>query len=115
METQIRKFTISGNDIKEYSIIYPSVPVAERIDYSELALEWQKMISDATGVTLPVADDTTPVNEKEILVGDTNREESKYVSPLYYVLTVNESKLVASSGGVYSQKKTHRAIQTNLY
>jgi len=102
----LTSFKIAGNDVEGYKIVYPAVPVPERIDYSELALAWQEMIKNTCNIEIPVTDDSCDPTEKEILVGDTNREESKNgVEPLWYSMSVKNARLVLASGGVYSQKK----------
>ena len=99
-------FTISGNDIKDYTIIYPKVNKSSDIDYSVSASAWRSLIGDACGYMLPIADDSTEVRDKEILIGSTNRPESEgYVEPLHFEISVSGSKLVVSCGGSYSAEK----------
>lgn len=103
---KIESFTVSGNDIKDYTIIYPKVNKSTDIDHSAAAEAWRSLIGDACGYMLPIADDSTPVGDKEILIGNTNRPESEeYVEPLHYKISVSDAKLVISCGGSYSSEK----------
>lgn len=99
-------FTISGNDIKDYTIIYPKVNETSDIDHINSALAWQSLIGNACGYILPIADDSTEVGDREILIGNTNRPESEeYVEPLHFNVSVSGAKLVVSCGGLYSGEK----------
>lgn len=66
--------TISGNDIAQYKIVVP-----ENADYTITAAAriLAGKIEDLTGNKLPVVTDTAAVSAHEILVGHTNRTESK--------------------------------------
>ena len=69
------KIMLNGNDLKEYTIIYS----AESTGYLKRKVEYlREEIKQSYGVLLPMGLDTeTDESKLEILVGYTNREESK--------------------------------------
>ncbi len=76
---------------------------------------WRASIVKATGELLAICDDRTAEVEKEILIGSTNRAVAlANVSELHYDVRVSGSKLVVTSGGVYSEEKLP-AIFKELY
>ena len=100
-EYDIRSFTVSGKDIRDFTIVYPADGVRSE---AEAALAWQVAIGEAYGCRLPVSDDTAPVSANEILIGRTNRAESEgqAVDFMSYELNVVNGKLVIDAGGMYS-------------
>ena len=101
-----KTFTVSGNDIKDYTIIYPKTDGNVDINHLNSAKAWQRLIGEAYGYILPISDDSTSVGDKEILIGSTNRPESEQaLEPLHYNVKVSGSKLVVSCGGLYSAEK----------
>lgn len=100
------KMTISGNSIDSYVIVYPRMASeAEKL----LADNLQAYIKKTTGYIIPCASDDAQTQDYEILVGNTNRAESK---PFYsgetalsrdeYALRCTAGKLVVAYGGWYS-------------
>ena len=93
--------TQNAIDIKEYVIVVPTeASTTLRYAASNLAL----LVNQKFGVTLSVVNDSTAPVSKEILIGDTNREESKTSASLgqmqYLVLFKNE-KIVLKGNGIY--------------
>ena len=84
-EYPIGEVYIGENNLRDYTIVY-GITGTEWEDYSaeEAATLLQGYIKKATGLELPVAADTEPRadinNDKEILVGKTNREDNGIVN-----------------------------------
>ena len=96
----IGSLTIGSNPISKYSIIYYDS------HYGKLAAQnIQAAISELAGITLPVKADTEAVGQYEILVGKTNRNESKSVRAkydrpnVYYDIAEKNGKLVVMAEG----------------
>ena len=63
-------FTLNGEDIKKYKLVYSAVSVKGEADIAVYLRDW---ISDKTGIVLPIVGDDTEVSEFEIYIGDSNR------------------------------------------
>ena len=91
---------IAGNDISNYTIIHDGTKAA-----ADLASDLKLMIYNACGCRVNVKKHTSGLNQFEILVGKTNRAESKevrsaYSRPnVYYDVKVSGSKLVVMAEG----------------
>ena len=98
-EYDVEKWTIGGNELKNYKIVY-----AEDVSREQM-LTLRNNIAKKTGWFLDVVSDAAPeVYEYEILIGDTNRIESSQVEPSALNFTVKTvgDKLVIKSGGSHS-------------
>jgi endonuclease/exonuclease/phosphatase family metal-dependent hydrolase len=109
---KVKSWTIAGNALGNYKIIYGNK------DYYDSLVSFRDTIAEQTGYYLDVLQDTkADPSPYEILIGDTNREESKAVNaPTYlaYNATVKNSKLVIKSGGAYSTQKLLSSLYTTL-
>lgn len=94
-EQTASQITIAENGVCDYKIICP-VSSTNRERYS--AMEMQKFINDTAGTSLEVFTDDVEIGEKEILFGNTNREESAKAKELVgendYIVKVIGRKLV---------------------
>lgn len=77
-------FTLNGNPIENYTIVYGSTASYDERKANVLPLEiaetLAKYIKTATGATLPVVKDTeSEISDYEILIGETNREGTKVI------------------------------------
>ncbi len=85
---------IDDVDIKDYQIVYPKDgPVYDEYAATFLA----RMIQSDTGYELTVVDDSAENKENEILIGVTNRAESKIDKTLtfdQYLMYKNNSKVI---------------------
>ena len=98
-EYDVEKWTIGGNELKNYKIVY-----AEDVSREQMLI-LRNNIAKKTGWFLDVVSDSAPeVYEYEILIGDTNRIESSQVEPSALNFTVKTvgDKLVIKSGGSHS-------------
>ena len=98
-EYNVEKWTIGGNELKNYKIVY-----AEDVSREQMLI-LRNNIAKKTGWFLDVVSDAAPeVYEYEILIGDTNRIESSQVEPSALNFTVKTvgDKLVIKSGGSHS-------------
>lgn len=98
-EYDVEKWTIGGNELKNYKIVY-----AEDVSREQM-LTLRNNIAKKTGWFLDVVSDAAPeAYEYEILIGDTNRIESSQVEPSALNFTVKTvgDKLVIKSGGSHS-------------
>ena len=115
--TAFESLKIAGNDLSESTIVYAESPyakqAAERPNFfpvydfdKESAERLSDLIYSVTGKRLPIALDTnTEVTDKEILVGETNRPDTKSVSLNKvkvdeFILRENNGKLIVC-GGIY--------------
>ncbi len=76
---------IGENNLRDYTIVYGVTGTkGESYSASEAASELHKYVKKATGLDLPVKADTDPreneENDKEILIGKTNREDNGTVN-----------------------------------
>lgn len=100
------KIMLNGNDLKEYTIIYS----AESTGYLKRKVEYlREEIKQSYGVLLPMGLDTeTDESKLEILVGYTNREESKSFKEKHdptaveYFAGMEGDKFVITGGGRYA-------------
>ncbi len=102
------EFTVNGNDIKDYTIVYQGSDDKKLLEANlNVADKWRTVIGEATGAILPMVDDTTSPVDKEIVLGNTSRvvSSANAVEPLCYKISVSDNKLVASGGGAYSDGK----------
>lgn len=79
----VKKLTLCGADISEYSIVYHDYGESGKgACESEMfaANELRTYIEYATGTVLPLVKDTEPASEREIVVGTTSREKEGAVS-----------------------------------
>ncbi len=64
---------VKGVAFEEYTVVYPAEATVYEIYAAEILCDW---VSDNCGVELTCVDDTAAEVEYEILIGNTNREES---------------------------------------
>lgn len=96
----IESWKIAGVDLKQYQLVYGES------EQSESVKKLQQIIGEQTGYYLKaVLDSQSTLQQYEILIGETNREESTQVDvPTYlnYVFEVVNEKLVIKAGGEHS-------------
>lgn len=104
----VEKWEINGNVPLHYTIIYPDA------ELEEAALELRELIAKKTGCYMEVGlDEKTPVSDREILIGDTNREESDGVEcprALSYIVKTCANKLVVKAFGLHSRLKLNESL-----
>jgi len=109
---QITSWKINGNELGKYTIVY-----ADK-DLEDLVLAFRDDIAKKCGYVIATGLDTkTEVSDYEILIGDTNRPESKSVgtpAPLNYFAKEQNGKLVIKSGGEHSLPKLIASIFRSL-
>jgi len=94
VEGKEKTFFNAENPISEYKIIYAK-------DEEQAAKSLAKSILTYTDTTVEILPDSSPVTDKEILLGDTNREESKGkadVNKIGFVIKAVGSKIVIRAG-----------------
>ncbi|MBQ8393142.1 MAG: alkaline phosphatase [Clostridia bacterium] len=96
-----RKILINGENLAEYTVVIP-----EGCDtITQYASEnFIFLVKEALGIELPVVTDATSPTEKEILIGETNRPESKTAVELKngeYLLFTSGEKIVMKGYGIY--------------
>ena len=105
---KLDSITIGGVALSEYRIVYPS---GTEFEYWLLknARQLQDSIGRRSGYVLPICSDAETEQKYEILLGETNRDESKayYASSkapgnMEYGVTVSNGKLILAGGGWYS-------------
>ena len=110
-EAPLKGLSINGNDISDYTIVYYDSCYAEQTAY-----KIQEYLIDFAGKKLPVVPDTQSKTELEILVGKTNRNESKAVRAEYdrpnvnYSIVEKNSKLVIMAEGFSTLKAMEEKI-----
>ena len=108
----IKSWKILGNELSKYRIIYSDKNLETAI------ADFRDNIAKKCGYVLEMALDTaTEPGEFEILIGDTNREESKAVAapaPLTYYAKMSGDKLVIKSGGEHSFPKILASLLTEF-
>ena len=96
----IDEWDILDKELKEYRIVYASDEIFDQVK------TLRNKIADACGAYLDIVKDTeSEPCENEILIGDTNRQESDICDtplPMHFYAKVYGEKLVIKSGGVYS-------------
>ena len=109
---KVKSWTIAGNPLGNYKIVYGNK------DYYDYLVTFRDTLADKTGYFIDIVQDTkADPSPYEILVGDTNREESKAVNnPTYltYSATVKNGKLVIKSGGAHSTNKLLGSLYNTL-
>lgn len=94
-------WSIGGNTLSDYRIIHENTAVAE-----ECAKRIRLALFEATGVSLTVLPDRVAEQEWEILVGQTNRAQSRTLCAAYdrpnicYDIRVTDGKLVVMGEGM---------------
>lgn len=93
--------TVIDNDSTDYVIIISANP--QKVEETAAA-ELQKYLKEMTGVTVPVSDDSAEVSEKEIIIGNTNRDvyagiDFAGLGDEGFVLKADGKKLVICGGG----------------
>ena len=96
-----QQILIDGENLAEYTVVIPK----DCDKVTQYAAEnFIFLVKDYLGITLNlVTDDTAPV-EKEILIGETNRDESKTTTELKdgeYLLFIKNKKIVMKGYGIY--------------
>lgn len=87
-------FFNAENPISDYKIVYSA-------EAENAATTLAKYMRKYTGVSLETVPDSTAKTDKEILVGETNREESsskEKISKIGYLVKVSGTKIVIRSG-----------------
>lgn len=85
---------VEGTDIELYTVVYPADATVYEIYAAEILCDW---VNDNCGVELVCVDDTAAEVEYEILIGNTNREESATGAAFennQYLLKQDAKKLV---------------------
>ena len=110
--------TIEIDDLKDYTIVYYNSSYAKKC-----AERIQTAITSRTGTKLPMVTDATAETDKEILVGKTNRDESKELRATYerpnvcYDIAVDGAKLVVMAEGYktldYAAEKMENYLSNN--
>ena len=101
----LQSVKINGVDIREYSIIVPSLnPSEEELYAYYTALNIADYLEARLGVELKIVDDNRTEFEYEILIGETNRDESSASVNMgkgQYILANKDTKLVLRGNGIY--------------
>lgn len=88
-------------DLSEYVVVIPDNS-STTVDYA--AQNFVSLVEEKTGAALKIVEDSVAPVQKEILIGNTNREESKTQSTLekmQYLLFVRNEKIVIQGSGIY--------------
>ena len=108
--------TVAGNDLSSYRIVYD----ADLYYSGDCAKKVQSLIADVYGFRLETVPDTEAASANEILIGDTNREESgavisQFALPnRYWSVSVSGAKLVLANQGVRSGDAAISALEKML-
>lgn len=109
---KVKSWTIAGNALGNYKIVYGNK------DYYDYLVTFRDTLASRTGYFIDIVQDTkADPSPYEILVGDTNREESiNTPAPTYltYAATVKNEKLVIKTGGAHSTKKLLSSLYNTL-
>lgn len=100
-ETQAPENLPSYVDLSDYRVVIPKDADAITKYASE---NFVSLVEERLDIDLTVVDDTAEETELEILIGETNRDESDFESVLAdgeYYLFVDESKIVMQGYGIY--------------
>ena len=105
---KFENLTIGGVSLSEYRIVYPADDNVD-VYMIDCARKLQDDIGRRSGIYLPIVSDSEALQQYEILLGETNREESirYYASEsapktLECALTVRNGKLLISCGNLFS-------------
>lgn len=104
-----KPFFNTDNPISDYKIIYAE-------EAKDAAKSLAKLISTYTDTTIECHPDSTAVSDKEILIGDTNREESKgndKISKIGFLIKTAGTKVVIRSGNVKTIANAVNVIAAN--
>lgn len=90
-----------GSDLNEYQIVIPeNATLTEQYAAENLA----SIIEDYHNITLSIVKDTEKEQEKEILIGETNRDASKTdtsLDKMQFLLFKDGDKIVIKGDGIY--------------
>ena len=99
--------TLGGISVREYRIVYPAGEYEER--YLESALSVQNSIGKYCGAVLRICSDASQEQPYEILIGQTNRSDSRIYyesaaapSGMEYGISIQNQKIIVASGGLYT-------------
>ncbi len=99
----VESWKIGGVELKQYQLVYSEAR------YEDSVKKLQQAIGEQTGYYLKAAlDNQSQLQQYEILIGETNREESTQIdTPTYlnYVFELVNGKLVIKAGGEHSLLK----------
>lgn len=100
----IKTARIAGVDLRQWKVVVPNGTSYIFMRYINSAID---MIRESTGYEIPVCIDVkTPATAYEILVGETNRNESALALDRdSYVLSQNGTKIVITAGHSYSLQR----------
>lgn len=87
--------------LEKYRVV---VPEDADISTKYAAENLVELIEDKTGIEMAIVTDNERETKREILIGETNREESKTDTPLdemQYLLVKRDSKIVMKGSGIY--------------
>ncbi|MBE6636915.1 MAG: hypothetical protein E7618_03815 [Ruminococcaceae bacterium] len=105
---EVTSWKILDNDISKYRIIYAEKSIKDHV------LAFRDHIARKCGTVLEVALDTkADPTDCEILIGNTNRDESKNTAAptyLHYEANIVGQKLVIKSGGEHSLKNMFSSL-----
>ena len=93
-------WTINGNSIKDYTIVYPTDGIRE-----STVEAFRDKLTRLSGYTLPVKSAGATETELEILIGETGRSATSSVErpkALNYTVATSGNKLVIRTGGEHS-------------
>ena len=93
-----KPFFNAENKIDDYKVIYSS-------EAKEAAQSFVKLLKQYTGLVLEALPDSTAATDKEILIGETNRSESKTaekISKIGFLIKTEGTKIVIRSGSTAS-------------
>ena len=109
---------LDGVDIRRYYIVVPSLtPTEEELYAYYTAVNIADYFETKLGVELKIVDDDKGETEYEILVGETNREESSAAVAMdtaQYILAKKGSKLVLRGYGIYVAAGMGKLVGDNL-
>lgn len=102
-------FFNADNPITDYKIVYSK-------EAESAASTLAKYMRKYTGISLDTVPDSTEKTDKEILVGETNREESssnEKISKIGYIVKVSGTKIVIRSGIPENLENSVKSIADN--
>ena len=92
---------INGVPLKEYAVIYPKGADTMTVYAAQNLIDYA---STNLGIRLSMTDDSKSAKQYEILIGNTNRSESKITTSIgtgQYVLMQKGTKIVMQGKGIY--------------
>lgn len=109
------KLVIAAGGISDYSIILPS---SASYNVESFATNVQTLIQETSGIELPLSDDSAEVGTYEILIGETNRNETaqamEQLGEYDYIVTVIGKKLVIYAASVNDYKTALSYLKNSL-